>query len=37
VYGNQMNMITAKSAVPTPVQPGDVTVTATVAITYTYR
>ena len=26
----------AKSAVPTPVQPGDVTVTATVTITYTY-
>lgn len=26
----------AKSAVPTPIQPGDITVTATVTITYTY-
>jgi uncharacterized protein YggE len=28
---------TAKSAAPTPIQPGDVTVTATVTVTYTYR
>ena len=39
VYGNyQMDSFAAaKSAVPTPIQPGDITVNAQVSITYTYR
>jgi len=38
VYGNyDMAGAATKSAVPTPIQPGDVTVTATVTVTYTYH
>ena len=38
VFSNyDMMSASAKSAAPTPIQPGDITVTATVSITYTYR
>ncbi len=38
VYDNyQAGAATAKSAVPTPIQPGDITVTAQVTITYSIR
>jgi hypothetical protein len=38
VYDNSFaSGAVSKAAVPTPIQPGDITVTATVTITYTYR
>jgi uncharacterized protein len=37
VFSNYDMAASAKSAAPTPIQPGDITVTATVTITYTYN
>jgi len=38
VYDNSLaSGAMAKTAVPTPIQPGDITVTATVTVIYTYR
>lgn len=38
MYDNSFaNGVASKAAVPTPIQPGDITVTATVTITYTYH
>ena len=38
VYDNfQAGVATSKAAVPTPIQPGDITVTAQVSVTYSIR